>query len=404
MKRGLKKLLQTLVVAGLVVVVSGAGWMMFGESEPQAAPATASVEPGTIEETVLASGSLEASSVVSIGAEVSGRIETIAPKLGDHVEKGDLVATIDSQSQQYALKTAEAQLANVKAERAQQDVALKQAKIALTRSSQLRKKNLVSELDYETAEANVDSADAKLQGVDAQIEQAELAVDTARVDLDRTRIRAPSSGTVVAVLVSPGQTVNANQTTPTLLKIADLATMEINAQISEADVTKVKPGQKAYFSILGEPDRKIDAELLSLEPAPTDIKTSDTGLASDDQAVYYNAIFRVNNPNGLLRIAMTAQVTIVIDRKSGVLTVPSGAVVHRGGASYVLAYDPQTKDVTRTPVTVGLDNDVTAEITDGLEKGETVLATGSRSAAGSGMEDRQAKRMMRHMGGPGFGA
>lgn len=401
----MKKATRSSAIALVIVTLSGAGWMMLGDTEPRAAPATVAAKTGNVEETVLASGALEAKSVVSVGAEVSGRIEKIKVKLGDQVRKGDLVVTIDSQNQQYALKTAEAALANVKAQREEQAVALSQAEVALKRSQELSAKKLVSDLDLETAQANVASAKAKLAGLDAQVEQAGLAVDTAKVNLERTQITAPTDGTVVAVLVSEGQTVNANQTAPTLIKIADLDTMEIKAQISEADVTRVRAGEKAYFSILGEPNKPIDAKLLSIEPAPTDIETSDTGLATNDSAVYYNGIFEVKNPDHRLRIAMTAQVTIIVDDANGVLTVPSGAVVKgRGGKAYVLVYDPATEKSERRAVTVGLDNDVVAEIRSGLEPGEKVLATGSEAHASGSHDSPESRRMMRRLGGGhGFG-
>ncbi|HET7413118.1 MAG TPA: efflux RND transporter periplasmic adaptor subunit [Pararhizobium sp.] len=397
-RKKIRKATQLAVIAAVIVLAGAGGWMMFGGTEPRAAPATVAAKMGNVEETVLASGSLEASSVVSVGAEVSGRIEKISVELGDHVEAGQPVVTIDSQNQQYALKTAEAALANIEAQRREQDVAVRQAQIALTRAQELGKKKLVSELDLETAQATLDSAKAKLAGLDAQIQQAKLAVDTAKVNLGRTRIEAPVSGTVVAVLVSEGQTVNANQTTPTLIKIANLDQMVIKAQISEADVTKVHPGEKAWFSILGEPDRKIDAKLTSIEPAPTDIKTSDTGLASDDSAVYYNGIFEVPNPDHHLRIAMTAQVTIVVADAKNVLTVPSGAIIRgEGSKAWVLVPDGADK-AKRKPVTVGLDNDVVAEIKSGLEPGAKILAAGAQTNPGSSSSDREKNRMMRRMG------
>src|SRR5690606_9228331 len=138
------------------------------------------------------------------------------------------------------------------------------------------------------------------------------------------RITAPVSGTIVAVLVTEGQSVNAAQQSPTIVKIADLDTMLIKALISEADVTRVQPGQHAYFSILGEPNARIDAVLKSIEPAPDAIVTDDSGIAGNDNAVYYNGLFEVANPDHRLRIAMTAQVTIVVQSAHDVLLVPAG--------------------------------------------------------------------------------
>lgn len=399
-----KKAARLSVFALLIAAAVSGGWVLFGETQSRAAPATIAAKYDDIQETVLATGSLEAQSVVSVGAEVSGRIEKISVKLGDTVRQGEQVVTIDSQNQQYALKAAEAELADITAQRQQQAVAVDQAQLALERAVQLGQKKLISELDLETARADLESAKAKLASLDAQIQKAKLAVDTAQVNLERTQIKAPSSGTVVAVLVSEGQTVNANQTTPTLIKIADLDRMVIKAQISEADVTRIHPGQKAWFSILGEPDKRIDAKLLSIEPAPTDIETADNGLSTEDSAVYYNGIFQVENPDHRLRIAMTAQVTIIVDEAKDVLTVPSGAVVkERDGKAHVLVYDPGTQKTERREVAVGLDNDVLAEVKSGLSEGEKVVATGhDRSAAANSNSD--ARRMMRRMGRHGFGA
>jgi macrolide-specific efflux system membrane fusion protein len=392
------------VLALLIAAAVGGGWMLFGETQSRAAPATIAAKRGDVQETVLATGSLEARSVVSVGAEVSGRIEKIGVKLGDTVEQGQQVVTIDSQNQQYALKAAEAELADITAQRQQQAVAVDQAQLALERAVQLGQKKLVSKLDLETAKADLESAKAKLASLDAQIQKAKLSVDTAQVNLERTQIKAPTSGTVVAVLVSEGQTVNANQTTPTLIKIAHLDEMVIKAQISEADVTRIHPGQKAWFSILGEPDKKIDAKLLSIEPAPTDIETADNGLSTEDTAVYYNGIFQVDNQDHRLRIAMTAQVTIIVDEANDVLTVPSGAVVKgEGGKAHVLVYDAGTQKTERRQVTVGLDNDVLAEVKSGLSEGEKVVATG-RDHSLTETSNPDARRMMRRVGRHGFGA
>lgn len=404
MQKTTKKAARLSMVAILLAAAVGTGWMFLGETQSRAAPATIAAKRGDVQETVLATGSLEAQSVVSVGAEVSGRIEKIGVKLGDAVEQGQTVVTIDSQNQQYALKAAEAELSDITAQRAQQAVAVEQAELALKRATELNRKKLVSQLDLETAKADVESAKAKIASFDAQIEKAKLAVDTAQVNLDRTQIEAPTSGTVVAVLVSEGQTVNANQTTPTLIKIADLDQMVIKAQISEADVTRIKAGQKAYFSILGEPDNRIDAKLLSIEPAPTGIETADNGLSTEDAAVYYNGIFQVDNPDHRLRIAMTAQVTIIVDEAKGVLTVPSGAVVKgEGGKAHVVIFDRTTEKMHRQDVVIGLDNDVVAEVKSGLSEGEKVVATGRDTSAGKGSSP-EASRMMRRMGRRGFGA
>ncbi|HEY4202216.1 MAG TPA: efflux RND transporter periplasmic adaptor subunit [Devosiaceae bacterium] len=375
----MKSLLRIGIVLAVVVVAGGAAWWMFSSPKAAPEPTTVEVTRGNVEQTVLASGALQAKSVTSVGAEVSGRIETLHVKLGDNVQKGDLIAEIDSLNQENAVKAAEASLANIKAQKQAKLADVTQTQQALDRAKQLSGQKLVSQADLEAAQALLDSANAQIASLDAQISQANLAVDSANLNLSRTKIIAPASGTVVAVLVTEGQTVNANQTTPTLVKIADLDTMIIKAQISEADVTRVAPGQKAYFTILGEPDQQIDATLLSLEPAPDAITTADSGIASDDSAVYYNGLFQVDNPDHRLRIAMTAKVTIVLRSAQNALTIPSSALGTPGknGAYMLRVLDAETGEVTPRKVTVGLNNNIVAEITDGLKEGDRVV-TGSR--------------------------
>ncbi len=373
-------------VVGLVIVAgaAGAGWWAFGPKPVDRAPETVAVGRGRIETTVLASGVLQASSLVSVGAQVSGRIEAVHVTLGQTVAKGDLIAEIDSLDQENAVKSAEAALKGIEAQKRSQQAAVTKADTALARSQQLSAGSLVSQTDLESAEASLAQAEAQLDQLDAQLAQAQLTVESAKLDLSRTQIVAPADGTVVALLVEEGQTVNANSTTPTIAKIANLDTMVIKAEISEADVVKVEPGQRVYFTILGEPDRKIEATLREVEPAPTSISADST--ASTTGAIYYNGLFEVPNPDHTLRISMTAEVTIVLDEAENALLLPAGVVTTGpGGARQVMVYDPQTKSTRRQDVEVGLDNNIQVEILSGLDEGALVVnATGSRLAGAGG--------------------
>ena len=377
---------KTLVLAAIGIVAAGgvAAWWRLAASESPAMSAATPVTRGTVEATVLATGILEASALVSVGAEVSGRIEALHVALGDEVDAGDLIAEIDSLAQENAVKSAEAALANIVAQKAAQEATLAQAEKALSRAEQMRPDSLVSESDYEIAQANVASAEAQLAALDAQIEQATINVEAAQLNLSRTQITAPISGTVVAVPVEEGQTLSAQQSAPTVVKIANLDSMLIKAEISEADVTRVKPGQEVHFSILGEPDTRISATLRSIEPAPSSIAEDGSSSSSSSTAIYYNGIFEVPNPDRTLRISMTAEVTIVLDVARDVLTVPSSALRSGPqGQKSVGVLDPQTRTVTRRRVEVGLDNKVSAQIIAGLEEGDLVV-TGAPAGAATG--------------------
>lgn len=396
----MKTLFKWLVALLVLIGAGGAGWWFLAAPKAATVPPTVAVGRGDIEQTVLASGVLEANSLVSVGAEVSGRIEAVHVKLGQDVKKGDLIAELDSLDQENAVKTAQAVLAGIEAQKRNQQATLLKAQAALDRNQQLSASSLVSKTDLETAQAAVDSALAQIDQLDAQIAQSELSVESAELNLARTRIVAPSDGTIVAVLVEAGQTVNANSTIPTIVKIADLDTMVIKAEISEADVVRVKAGQRVYFTILGEPDVQIDATLREVEPAPTSI-SSDS--AASDSAVYYNGLFDVPNPDNKLRISMTAQVTIVLDEAEAVLTLPSSLVTRKDpqGNAVVMVLDPATEQVAPRRIEVGLNNNINAEIVSGLNEGDQVVSGGGQIVRPAGGQQAGAPGL--RFGGPGGG-
>jgi membrane fusion protein, macrolide-specific efflux system len=386
-----------LVVAAAVLAGGGvAAWMYFAPSQAAAEPDTVIVERGSIEETVLASGALGASAVTSVGAQVSGTIKSLRVKLGDAIAAGDVIAEIDSLDQENAVKSAEAQLANVEAQKLAKDAELAMSKQALERATQLHDQALIANSEFLNAQVAVQTAEAALAGLEAQIMQQTLAVESAKLDLSRTTISAPVSGTVVAVLVTEGQSVNAAQSAPTIVKIADLDEMVIKAQISEADVTRVTPGQDAFFTILGEPDNRIRAKLLSIEPAPDAIATEDSGISGTDNAIYYNGLFAVENPDHRLRIAMTAQITIVVREARDTLIVPAAVLGRQrpDGSYTVEVYDPATS--TRTPATirVGLNNNIVAQVIEGLEEGQQVVSDTGRPRTGTASGQNSGRPMM----------
>jgi macrolide-specific efflux system membrane fusion protein len=367
--------------AVLLAILAAGGWYVWQfylAPKPATVPETVAVARGDIQQTVLANGILQANSLVSVGAQVSGRIEKLDVKVGDTVKQGQLIAEIDPSDQQNAVKSAQAQLDIAEAQLSAQQATVRQDQAALDRINALVAKGVGTKADQGTAQATLDVAKAQINVLNAQIEQAKLAVDTANLNLSRTRITAPNAGTVVAVLVDQGQTVNATQTSPTIVKLADVSTMEIKAQISEADVPRVKPGQDVYFTILGDPDTRISAKLLSIDPAPDSIATdSDTTTPSTTNAIYYNGLFQVPNPDGKLRIDMTANVTIILAESKDALIVPASALTKTPRGAYLAdVYNPATGETTPHRVTVGIDNNVTAEILSGLDEGDLVVAKG----------------------------
>ena len=371
------------IALGLAAIGAVAKWQFFPAAQPPSfVTATATVTD--LQDTVLATGTLQAFKQVSVGAQVSGQVKVLHVALGDKVKAGQLIAEIDSVPQQNTQRNAEAALANVQAQLRAQQATQAHTALALQRQKELYATDAGSRADLESAQAANDLALANIDALKAQIQQAQVTVDTAKVNMGYTRILAPIDGQVVAIVTQQGQTVNANQSTPTIIKLAQTETMTVKTQISEADVTRVKIGQKVYFTILGEPDKRYTATLRSIEPAPDSIltdTTTSTTSSTTSTAIYYNGLFDAPNPDGKLRISMTAQVQIVRADAPGALTIPATALGPRGkDGSYTVRVVGADGQAQPRQVKVGLNNNVSAQVLEGLSEGDKVVIGDAASA------------------------
>jgi macrolide-specific efflux system membrane fusion protein len=339
---------------------------------------TEKVAVGEVEKTVLATGALQPLEVVSVGAQATGQIQELKVQLGDTVKRGQLIAIIDPATQQNTLRNAEAALAAQQAQRASQEARLYQDELSVKRQADLLRTGYAAQAAYDAADASVKVSRASLKSIDAQVRQAQISVEKAKVDLGYTTINAPIDGVVASILVRQGQTVNAVQAAPTLVRIAKMDVMTVKAQISEADVINVRPGQQVYFTILGDPDKRYYATLRGVEPAPESAANASdaTGgfTATPTGAIYYNALFDVPNSDGRLRASMTAQVNVVLADVKNVLTTPSAALGKReaDGRYAVRVLGPRGAPVERK-VRIGLNNSVVAQVLDGLKRGDEVI-------------------------------
>lgn len=387
-RRGFKPMRLAFVILLLLAAI-GLFLFWYGFFDRQTSSAiTAPVTRADVEEAVLASGTFKPVKLVAVGAQVSGRITALDVKLGDAVKKDTLIAEIDSTTQSNDLRTAQASLANVRAQRQASEADLANAELTLIRQQTVFRNQAGSKADLDSAEASVRKITAQIAALDAQITSAQVAVETAQANLSYTRITAPMDGTVLAIVNQQGQTVNAAQSAPTIVILGQLDTMIVRTEISEADVVKVKVGQPVYFTILGDPGTRYDAALQSIEPAPESItsdssvtssstttsSSSSTTSSSSSSAIYYNGVFAVPNHDNHFRTYMSAEVHIVLGQARGVLTIPSSALGARlaGGSYSVQVVDQNGKQSSRK-VTVGLNNNVTAEIRSGLLEGENVV-------------------------------
>ena len=354
---------------------------------------TASVRKGDIENSVLATGRIDAVERVNVGAQVSGQVKSLKVKLGDHVTKGQPIADIDDVPQRNDLRNAEAALNVVKAELQAKQALLKQAELRFKRQRQMLSEDASSREDFESAEASLATTRAELLSLNAKLVQAQIEVDKKKVDLGYTRVVAPMDGIVIAVVSQQGQTVNSSQSAPTIIKLARLDVMTIKAQISEADITRISPGQKARFTIFSEPDKHYDATLRTVELAPESVMKDDSlasssstsGSGTSNASVYYNALLDVPNPENQLRIAMTAQVTLLAGEAKNTLLVPIQAVRRVEGNKQQVQVLTNDNQLETRDVRTGITNSVDIQILEGLKAGENVvLSQPGEKAPGEG--------------------
>ena len=335
----------------------------------------------SIAQTVSATGEISAAQLVDVGAQASGQIKKLHVTLGQQVKKGDLIAEIDSTSQLNNLNTNKAKLDTYQAQLVSAEIALRSADKKYQREQALWKEDATSREALEDGQDAFAAAKASVAELKSSIRQTQIAINTAGADLGYTRITAPMDGTVVAIPVEEGQTVNANQTTPTIVQVADLSTMLNKMQIAEGDVNKVKAGMKLTFTTLSQPDNVREATLESIDPGLTTMSQGSYTTSTDttDSAIYYYARSLVPNEDNVLHIGMTTENTIIINQAEKVLAVPKLAVKQRGGKQYVRVLgennQPQEKEIT-----TGLSDNMNTEVKSGLGEGENVII--SEAAAG----------------------
>jgi len=368
------------ILLGLLVAAGAAYYFFSNNSKQETTYLTESVTRGNVEKTVVASGSVESVNEVDVGAQVSGKITKLYVKLGQEIKKGEMIADIDSTTQINTLNTKKAALvsyqAQLKAKKTAYDVALS----SYNRLSKLYTQKATSLDSVNTAKSTLDNAKAEMEAIEANIKQAEIEVNTAETNVGYTKITAPMDGTVISVPVSEGQTVNANQTTPTIVTIADLSKMKIKPEISEGDITKVKAGQEVSFTILSDSQTVYHSVIDSVDPANTTTSDSSStsslssSSSSTTSAIYYYANVLIDNPDRTLRIGMTTENNIKIANAKDVLLVSNMAIQKRDGKSFVNVLNDKNQPEPRE-VEIGVQNDFKTEIKSGLNEGEKVIVS-----------------------------
>lgn len=389
-RRG-RRLLTLFVVLFLVVAAGAGGYYLLSRS--QATPGGAEqarfapVQRGDIEDLVTATGTLQPRDYVDVGAQVSGQLKKIHVEIGSEVKAGDLLAEIDPTVFRAKVDGNRAQLLNQRAQLEDRKAQLKLAQLNFNRQKNLLKENATTEEAYQSAEANLQSTLAQIDVIKAQIQQTESTLRADEASLSYTNIYAPMTGTVVSITARQGQTLNANQQAPIILRIADLSVMTVQTQVSEADVGRLRLGMDAYFTTLGSQTRRWEGQLRKIEPTPT----------VQNNVVLYNALFDVPNPNQTLMTQMTAQVFFIVASAKDALLIPVSAVTPvsapNGAARAPSSTAPESGErrpggrglrkgtvklrmadgaVVERTVTLGVGNRIQVQVLEGVSEGEQV--------------------------------
>ncbi len=367
----MKKLIILITILLSISLIWGGKTLFITKSQAQQKQDSAAIAVtlGSIESIVTAQGTLEPKDYVDVGAQVSGEIIKLHVEIGDLVKAGDLIAEIDADVYEAQVKSSRAQLKMLDAQKAQQQALIKQAKWKYERNQALYKNKAVSKEALEDAEINLEIEKANLLSLEAQIEQSQSSLDEDITNLNYTKIYAPMDGTVVDQAVEEGETINANQTTPTIVQVANLDIMTAKAEVAEADVMKLKTGTAMYFTTLGSGQRQWKGHVRQVLPTPEEI----------NDVVLYNVLVDVTNADHSLLPGMTTQMFFVLAKAENVPVIPASALGRRlpdqdtdAGSAYQIQLLTNNGIEART-VIISLSDRSQAAVIEGLSVGDRVL-------------------------------
>ena len=363
------------VVFLLLAAVAAIGvYYRYFQVEEEISYITQPVKRQSVQKVVNATGEVHAVDLVTVGAQTTGQIEKLYVDVGQKVKKGDMIAEIDSTTQQNEVDINKVRLKSYEAQLRAAKTSLAIAEKQYERMQTLKKQNAASEEDLENAKDVYETALSKVAEVEASLKETEISLSTAETNLGYTKITAPLDGTVVSVPVKEGQTVNSAMDTPTIVQIADLSRMEILMEISEGDVSHVRAGNKVRYYTLADMDNVKETTLKSIDPGLTQLtdgQYTDTEVVESSEAIYYYGRLEVPNEDGHLRIGMTTQNVIYVESAENVLTVPSVAIRSDAEGKYVEVLTPAGAE--RRAVETGVSDDLNVEIKSGVRNGEEVI-------------------------------
>lgn len=303
----------------LALLLAAGGFVLWNQgkgSHTQESYLTDKVTRGDIEDTVSALGSLQPFEYVDVGTQVTGQLKNLHVSVGQQVHQGELVAEIDPTLLASRVEASQAALNNLRAQLSVQMVQQRLTQQQLVRNKELYASQAVSEDILQQSQAAADQAAAQIEALKAQIQQTQSQLKGDEANLRYTKIYAPMTGTVVSLSARKGQTLVASQQVPVILRIADMRTMTVWAQVSEADVPKISLKMPAYFTTLGLPERRWYGAVKQVLPTPENV----------NNVILYNVLFDVANPDQSLKPQMSAQTSFVVARAENTLLAPVAAL------------------------------------------------------------------------------
>jgi len=352
-------------------------WLHYGKAAPPPPPPTATAELADVEQLVQAAGVVLAKLKVDVGAQVTGQVRSLHVQLGQSVKKGELLVSLDPELARNDVQQAEASLSQQEATLDSRRIDLAQAQREAERQRKLLAGEATTRAEAEKAIADVARLESELRGLGAAAGKLRADLASAKLRLGYTQILAPTDGDVVSIAVQEGQTVNAQQQSPTLLTLAKLDTVTIKAQVAEADVRHIRVGQEASFVTLGDSEQRHQGLVRLIQPLPEKLSN----------AVFYNVLFDVPNPrrpgsneaNGLaprmLMSDMSVQVNLRVAQASKALTIPMAALGDKAPDGRYTVHLPPGADGKPQPrqVKVGINEAAKVQVLDGLKVGDKVL-------------------------------
>jgi len=341
------------VVLGLIVIAAFVVHSRAGNDKSETAVTMAVVEKRDMGSLVQATGIIKpkVGAEVKVGARITGKVEHLYANIGDRVRKGQVLVRLEQDDLKARADQAEAAYLEVVA-------AFDKAKLDLERDKPLAKEGYISQQNIDVLQNVYDMANARVM-------KAKADLDYARAQLSYATIFAPISGTIASVTTQQGETVAAGLSAPTFITIIDLNKLEVNAYVDETDVGKIGVGQEALFTVDTFPDKDFKGKVTAIYPR----------AVLQENVVNYITLISIENSEGKLKPDMTANVTITLKKKTGVLALPGAAVVREGGKKYVMLRAKDGK-AARREVKTGWKEGTYLEITSGLREGDVVLISG----------------------------